>query len=85
MSGDFEYFSFDYFIEGYKLIDFANRCAMRKICRPDPRAGAGARMDFILIFNIMVLYFVVSLYEMEEIKPMRQPLVVTVSLSLLSF
>ncbi len=44
MSEDFEYFSFDHFIDGYKLIDFANRCAMRKICRPDPRAGAGARM-----------------------------------------
>jgi hypothetical protein len=41
-------FSFDYFIDGYKLFDFANRCALRKICRPDPRSGressAGARM-----------------------------------------
>jgi hypothetical protein len=34
----------DYFIDGYKLIDFANRCALRKICRPDPRSGAGARI-----------------------------------------
>jgi hypothetical protein len=37
-------FSVDYFIEGYKLIDFANRCAARKIRRPDPRSGAGAGM-----------------------------------------
>jgi hypothetical protein len=42
MSRDFsKYFSSDYFIVAYKLIDFANRCA---ICRPDPRSGAGARM-----------------------------------------
>jgi hypothetical protein len=37
-------FQHHFFIEGYKLIDFANRCALRKICRPDPRSGAGARM-----------------------------------------
>jgi hypothetical protein len=37
-------FSFDYFIDGYKLMVNANRCALRKIRRPDPRSGAGARM-----------------------------------------
>jgi hypothetical protein len=37
-------FLFDHFIDGYKLMVNANRCALRKIRRPDPRPDSGARM-----------------------------------------
>ena len=83
--GILDIFSVHYFIDGYKVIDFANRCALRKICRPDPRSGAGARMDFIWFSTSFFQILLFLLYELEEIKHMRQPSVVTVYLSLRSF
>ncbi len=52
-------FSFDYFIDGYKVIDLANRCAARKILRTDPRSDSGARMvtsdkNFIKFFHLII-------------------------------
>ena len=40
---------------------------------------------FHLIFNIIFYILLFLLYELEEIKPMRRPSVVTVSHSLRSF
>ncbi len=50
-------FQFIISFDGSKLMDLANRCAARKIRRPDPRPDLGARMvtsDYQNIFHLMI-------------------------------
>ena len=56
--GILDNFSFDHFIDGSKVIDFANRCALRKICRLIRASGAG-RCMVPCDFQHHFLYFVV--------------------------
>ena len=51
------YFSFDFSLYGYKLTDFANRCARARSAALIRASGAGARMVTFYNFNFFFNFF----------------------------